>query len=190
MNVKHANTSAKLAIGCNLFHFYAYSLYLFSAVSLAPIFFKTEDASFSKTLAVITISLSLLLKPIGALIFGHIGDKYGRKSSLLCCLFGVTVVTSAIGLIPEYNTIGMLSSSLLMILLSIQGICVGGQYTGALVFIQEKVNKKSRGLACGLVTAFGVLGTLLGTSVSLILNHFQRIVRIWVTQTPFRFGLF
>lgn len=181
--MKHANTSAKLAIGCNLFHFYAYSLYLFSAVSLAPIFFKTEGASFSKTLAVMTISLSLFLKPIGALIFGHIGDKYGRKSSLLSCLFGITFVTSAIGLIPEYNTIGVLSGTLLMILLLIQGICMGGQYTGALVFIQEKVNKKSRGLACGLVTAFGVLGTLLGTSVSLILNQLSDIENVW--RLPF-----
>lgn len=177
------NKSVIFSLCSNLFHYYAFSVYAFSAVILSPMFFSTIEAEVSRFLGLLTLSMLLVLRPLGNIIFGHIGDKYGRKKALTYCLIAITVSTTSIGLIPSYSSIGYLSAVLLTICLIVQGICVGGQYTGAIVFIQEHTKKQNAAFACGLMAGIGIFGSLLGTATSLIFYHTQELD--WTWRLPF-----
>lgn len=131
----------------------------------------------------ITLSLTLLLKPLGSVIFGHIGDKYGRKVALIYSLIAISMATTCIGLIPGYTIIGWLSSALLILCLFIQGICMGGQYTGAIIFIQEHTLRKKAAFSCGLMVGIGVLGTLMGTTMSYLFYNLEGLS--WAWRLPF-----
>ena len=104
------NKSIVLSLCCNLFHYYAFSVYAFSAVILAPLFFQTEDIQITKTLGLITLSIPLLLRPLGSIILGHLGDTHGRKVALIFSLTAITLATTCIGLIPTYSSIDILTT--------------------------------------------------------------------------------
>ncbi len=106
-----------LGLLCNLFHFYAFSLYLFSAIILSPIFFEADDLSVTRTLGLLTICLSLLVKPLGAIIFGYIGDRCGTQRVLILSLVPMSIATACIGLIPSVEILGSFSGILLIICL-------------------------------------------------------------------------
>lgn len=163
----------------NLLHYYAFAIYAFSAVILAPKFFHTQSEELTSMLAVISVSLTLIIRPLGGVIFGHIGDCYGRRTAILLSLFIVTLSTSAIGLLPTYGSVGVISTSLLILCLFVQSMCIGGQYTGALVYIQEHTPENKAGFACGLMGAIGVVGTFFGTLTSYALYHFSEFIWIW-----------
>ena len=177
------NKSIMLSLFCNLFHYYAFSVYAFSAVILSPIFFSTTENESTKVFGLITLSIILLLKPLGNIVFGHIGDKYGRKTALIYSLVAINMATTCIGLIPSYASIGVFSSISLMICLFIQGMCVGGQYTGAIIFIQEHTKKNNAAFFCGLMVGIGFLGTLLGTATSFLFYSSEDLG--WTWRLPF-----
>jgi MFS transporter, MHS family, proline/betaine transporter len=170
--MKVERRSIFISLLSNLFHYYAFSVYAFSAVILAPIFFPTENGELTKILGLFTFGITFLLKPLGSIVFGHIGDKYGRKMALTQSLVVITIATTCIGLIPSYAQIGWLSSFFLLLCLLAQGLCIGGQYTGAIVYIQEHTKKENAAFACGVVGALGVFGTLLGTATSYLFDYF------------------
>lgn len=177
------NKSILISLLCTLFQYYAFSVYAFSAVILSPLFFQSETIHLTKVLGVVTLSIPLLLKPLGSIVFGHVGDKYGRKKALIYSLVLITIATTCIGLIPSYSYIGWTSSLLLMICLFIQGLCMGGQYTGAIIYIQEHTEKKYAAFSCGLVGAIGVFGTLLGTATSFLFYYIDTLG--WEWRIPF-----
>lgn len=181
--MKALNRSVLISLLCTLFHYYAFALYAFSAVILSPLFFHTESIQLTRTLGLVTLAITLLLKPVGSLIFGHLGDTYGRKVALTYALGAITLATTCIGFIPSYDYIGWGSSLLLILCLVIQGLCMGGQYIGAIVFIQEHISEKRAAFACGLVGAIGVGGTLLGTSISFFFHHGRDFS--WEWRLPF-----
>lgn len=158
-------------------------MYAFSAVILSPLFFHSESIQLTKTLGLVTLSITLLLKPLGSVLFGHIGDKYGRKKALIYSLLFITLATTSIGFIPSYFSIGWMSSILLMLCLFVQGLCMAGQYTGAIIFIQEHMDKKYAAFSCGLVGAIGVFGTLLGTATSFLFYYLDNLD--WEWRLPF-----
>lgn len=177
------NKSIFISLSCNVFHYYAFSIYTFSAIILSPIFFSTIDIELTKLFGLITLIITLLLKPLGNIIFGHIGDKYGRKISLIYSLIAINLATTCIGLIPPYTSIGWLSSLILMSCLFVQGICMGGQYTGAIIFIQEHRKKTYAAFSCGLMVGIGVFGTLLGTTTSFFFYNLKNLG--WAWRLPF-----
>ena len=177
------NKSVVLSLFCNLFHYYAFSIYAFSAVILAPIFFHIESQELTRILGLITLSILLLLKPLGGIVFGHIGDRYGRKVALTFSLVAITISTTCIGLIPSFEYIGWFSSVTLMICLFIQGMCMGGQSTGSIIFIQEHTKKHNAAFSCALMITMGVFGTLLGTATSFLSYHLGGLR--WEWRLPF-----
>ncbi|MBS0272735.1 MAG: MFS transporter [Proteobacteria bacterium] len=181
--MKAWNKSVLISLLCTLFHYYAFAVYAFSAVILSPIFFHTENFQLTRILGLATFAITLLLKPVGSIIFGHIGDTYGRKLSLSCTLGAITLATTCIGVIPPYDYIGSASGVLLIFCLVIQGLCMGGQYTSAIVFVQEHTSEKHAAFACGLIGSVGVLGTLFGTSISFLFYHRGSLG--WEWRVPF-----
>ncbi|MDR2682233.1 MAG: MFS transporter [Holosporaceae bacterium] len=136
---------------------------------LSHLFFPVDDATFARLKIYGVFAASYIMRPVGAIIFGHIGDKYGRKTPMIASLLLMALATCGIGILPTYDSIGSLSSFLLIILRMIQGVAVGGEFNGATVLLTEY--DKRRPFLAGSWTSFAssagmALGSLAATLVS------------------------
>jgi MFS family permease len=151
------------AVVGTIVEYYDYALYGFCAVLLAQEFFPTSDPTIGllKTFGVFVAGS--LSKPIGALIFGTIGDKIGRRVALKISIIGIAIPTTLIGLMPTYNQIGWWAPFLLLICRILQGMFVSGEYDGVRIFIFESVGKKHPNFANSLTNIAGMLGYYLAS---------------------------
>jgi MFS family permease len=94
-------------------------------------------AAFLSTVAI--FSVGFLIRPLGAFFFGWLGDKVGRKYTFLVTLSGMGLATALIGLVPTYASIGLLAAIILFLLRLIQGLCLGGEYGGAIILLEELI---------------------------------------------------
>ena len=113
--------------------YYDYSLYGFSAGIIAEKFFPGVDKVSSLMYVFAIYALSYLAKPIGSIFFSKIGDKYGRRFSLKITMVGIAIPTLIIGILPEYNSIGVLTTQILVLCRFFQGFFVAGEYDGAAI---------------------------------------------------------
>lgn len=126
-------------------------------------FFPTSDPVVSLMLSYLSLSLTFFIRPIGGVIFSHLGDKIGRKKTLVLTLWLMGAATMAIGLLPNYAAIGLWAPILLVLCRLIQGIAISGEWGGAMLLAYEYAPREKRGLF-GSVPAMGVaLGMLLST---------------------------
>jgi MFS family permease len=143
-----------------------YDFYVFGTLApiLAPLFFpsSSETAAFLNTLA--TFGAGFAVRPLGALVFGRIGDMVGRKYAFMVTLLIMGAATAAIGLLPTVSTIGIAAPVLLVLLRLLQGLALGGEYGGAAIYVAEHSPPKKR----GFYTAFIQTTATLGLFVSLI----------------------
>ncbi|WP_371814627.1 MFS transporter [Jeotgalicoccus sp. WY2] len=109
-------------------------------------FFVTDDAFLSNILAYFGLALSFFIRPLGGVIFAHIGDRVGRKKTLIITLSLMGIATAGIGLLPTYAQIGVAAPLLLLLFRLIQGLGIGGEWGGALLLATEYAPKKQRGL--------------------------------------------
>ncbi|MBM3108883.1 MHS family MFS transporter [Pseudomonas sp. P66] len=149
-----------------------YDFFLYGVVAgivFNQLYFPSDDPLVSTMLAYGTFAVGFLSRPIGGVIFGHFGDKIGRKSMLIMTMMIMGVATFLIGLVPSYNTIGIWAPILLLVLRVVQGIGLGGEWGGAVLMAFEYAPKHKRGfyaslpqigLAIGLCLASGVVGLL------------------------------
>ena len=152
--------------------YYDFAIFAFLVKVLEQLFFPAVDpaAALMATLAVFAVGY--LARPIGGILFGHFGDKAGRKKTFVVTVFLMALPTFLIGCLPTYQSFGLAAAVLLIILRIFQGLAVGGELPGAVVFIAETVNG-NRGFATGLIL-FGVnMGMLAGSFVG-----------AWVAQLP------
>ncbi|MCC8482977.1 MAG: MFS transporter [Rickettsia endosymbiont of Labidopullus appendiculatus] len=167
--------------------YYDYSLYGFSAGIIAVKFFPNTDyiTSLINTFAV--YAMAYLSKPIGSLIFGRIGDIYGRKTALTITIIGIVIPTMIIGCLPDYSSIGVWSTVILVLCRIIQGIFVAGEYDGAAIYVIEHLGEKYRYTASAITRCTGVLGLLLGIGAT---NFFSsHIFPDWGWRIPFLISL-
>ncbi|EJF89395.1 MFS transporter [Bartonella tamiae] len=137
-----AATAAFIGTAIDWYDFYIYGTA--AALIFGEIFF-TSQSKFVGTLAALgTFAVGFIARPIGAIIFGHLGDKIGRKKSLVITLLMMGSATVLIGLLPTYHTIGMTAGILLIILRVVQGIAVGGEWGGAVLIAAEHAPPKWR----------------------------------------------
>ena len=149
-----------------------YDFFLYGVVAgivFNKLYFPTSDPLISTLLAYGTFAVGFLARPIGGVIFGHFGDKIGRKSMLILTLFIMGTSTVLIGLVPTYETIGVWAPILLLVLRILQGIGLGGEWGGAVLMTFEYASPEKRGLyaslpqiglSLGLCLASGVVGLL------------------------------
>lgn len=141
-----------------------------AALVFNKIYFPTEDPFISTLLAYASFSLTFFFRPIGGVIFAHIGDRIGRKKTLFLTLMLMGGGTVAIGLLPDFNTIGIWAPILLLLFRVLQGIGIGGEWGGALLLAYEYAPKHRRGLY-GAVPQMGIsLGLLLASAVIALLT--------------------
>ncbi len=126
-------------------------------------FFPTEDPFVSLMLSYLSLSLTFFIRPFGGVIFSHIGDRIGRKKTLVVTLSMMGGATVAIGLLPTYASVGMLAPALLILCRVVQGLAIGGEWGGALLLAYEYAPRSRRGFF-GSVPQMGItVGMLLAT---------------------------
>ncbi|MYN13278.1 MFS transporter [Pusillimonas sp. TS35] len=152
-----------------------YDFFLYGVVAglvFNHLFFPSDDAYVGTLLAYATFAVGFVARPLGGVIFGHFGDKIGRKSMLVLTLIIMGASTVAIGLIPSYDSIGIWAPILLLLARILQGIGLGGEWGGAVLMAYEYAPKEKRGffaswpqvgLATGLCLASGVVALLSAT---------------------------
>ncbi|WP_052583829.1 MFS transporter [Saccharomonospora iraqiensis] len=141
-----------------------------AALVFGKLFFPDSSALMGTLLAFSTFWAGFIARPLGGLIFGHIGDKVGRKPALVGCLVLVAVSTCAIGLLPTAQSIGVVAPILLVVLRFLQGIAVGGQWGGVTLLLTETTRPHRKGQA-GTFGQMGVpFGLLLGTGAFLLVG--------------------
>lgn len=135
-----------------------------AAIVFNKLFFPNEDPFIALMLSYLSFGIPFFIRPLGGIIFSHIGDKIGRKKTLVITLTLMGAATVCIGLLPTYQTIGLLAPILLIILRVIQGLGIGGEWGGALLLAVEYAPKEKKGFF-GSIPQIGVtIGMLLGTS--------------------------
>ena len=145
----------------NVLEWYDFAVYGFFAPILAAKFFPAADPRVSLLAAFGAFDVGFLMRPVGAAVFGHIGDRYGRARALLFSVAMMAVPTVLMGLLPTYDTIGIAASVLIVALRMCQGIAVGGEFTAPIVFLAENAPARRR----GFFASFSMFGatTLHGT---------------------------
>src|SRR6201993_3314700 len=144
-----------------------YDFYIFgslAAVLAAKFFEKTHPvAALLSTIALFTAGF--LIRPLGAFLFGWLGDKVGRKYTFLITLSGMGIGTGCIGLIPTFQSIGVAAAFLLFSLRMLQGLCLGGEYGGAITYVAEHVSDERRGYYTGWLQTSPTLGIVVSLFV-------------------------
>ncbi|HEV7648284.1 MAG TPA: MFS transporter [Actinophytocola sp.] len=158
-----------------------------SALVFNTLFFPGADPLTGTLLAFTTYALGFLARPIGGLVFGHYGDKIGRKKLLVVSLLMMGVATFAIGLLPTYGSIGAAAPILLTLLRLVQGFALGGEWGGAVLIVSEHGGAKRRGFWASWPQCGAPGGNLLATAVLAILAAVQSedAFNAWGWRIPF-----
>src|SRR2546425_2529441 len=144
-----------------------YDFYIFGSLAsiLAVKFFEKGHpvAAFLSTVAL--FSVGFLIRPLGAFAFGWLGDRVGRKYTFIVTLSGMGISTAFIGMIPTYAQIGLAAAFILFVLRLIQGLCLGGEYGGAITYVAEHIPDEKRGYYTGWLQTSPTLGIVLSLAV-------------------------
>ncbi len=143
---------------------YDFTLYLYFATVLSRVFFGGGATSLLATLAGFAISYAM--RPLGAVVFGHIGDRIGRRRTLLLSMMLMTAAMLATALLPDYAAIGPAAGVLLLALRCFMAFSVGGEYTGVVAYMLEGAPERRRGLLTSLASAASEVGALLAVALS------------------------
>ncbi|HEY4408310.1 MAG TPA: MFS transporter [Acidimicrobiia bacterium] len=155
----------------SLIEWYDFFLFATLAPTLAPKFYPPGDATVGLLLYLSTFAVGCLVRPLGALFFGRLGDLVGRKTTFLLTLLIMGASTAGVGLLPGYGTIGYLAPAFLIALRLLQGLAIGGEYGGAAVYVAEHVPDRRRGLATSFIQSSASAGLLLSILVVLGVQH-------------------
>jgi MFS family permease len=148
-----------------VFEWYDFYLYATLAPFFAALFFPAGNATAALLASFATYAAGFLVRPFGALVFGRIGDLVGRKYTFLVTILVMGISTAAVGLLPTYQSIGMLSPILLVGLRLAQGLALGGEYGGAATYVAEHAPANKRGLHTSFIQTTATLGFFLSLVV-------------------------
>lgn len=171
-----------------MFEFYDFVIYgLSTALVFNVLFFPADDPLVGTLLAFATFAVGFLARPIGGILFGHLGDRRGRKPAIVMTITIMGVATVLIGALPTYATIGVWAPILLLVLRIAQGIALGGEFGGAGVLAVEHALPGRRGLAGGIVAGGNAVGVILATAVFAAVTTFlpEQTFLTWGWRVPF-----
>jgi MFS family permease len=175
------------AAGGNVIEWYDFYIFGSLAAVLSVKFFEKSHpvAALLSTIALFTAGF--LIRPLGAFLFGWLGDRVGRKYTFLVTLTGMAIGTGAIGLIPTFDSIGLAAAVILFLLRIIQGLCLGGQYGGAITYVAEHVSDEKRGYYTGWLQTSPTLGIVLSLIVIIAVRSYfgETEFNAWAWRIPF-----
>ncbi|MFI6878986.1 MFS transporter [Streptomyces sp. NPDC050400] len=167
-----------------------YDFYAFAtaaAIVFNDVFFPADMPTALKTISSFaTFAVGFLLRPLGGIVFGHIGDRVGRKKTLVITLLMMGVASFAIGLLPTYDQVGVLSPILLIVLRLVQGIAIGGEWGGAVLIAVENAPKGKATFFGSFAQLGSSVGALLSTGMFSLMNLFgDAAFDSWGWRVPF-----
>jgi len=149
----------------NVMEWYDFGVYGFFAESIGRQFFPSHDPAVSLLASFGVFAVGFVARPMGGLLFGHVGDRLGRRTAVIASVVMMVVPTFLMGLLPTYAQIGVVAPVLLILLRLVQGLAVGGEYTTSMVLLVEEAQPRRRGRV-GSFAPFGAFGgLLLGSAV-------------------------
>ncbi|HEY5854930.1 MAG TPA: MFS transporter [Aldersonia sp.] len=150
--------------------YYDFGIYGYMATVLAALFFHSADPTAALLGTLAAFAVAFFLRIPGGILFGHIGDKYGRKRALSWTILLMCIATLGIGLLPTYVTLGIWAAVLLVLLRCLQGIAAGGELGGATAFVAESAANQTRATLTSLVNVGINIGSLCAALVALLVN--------------------
>ena len=161
-----------------------------AALAFPKLFFPSEDEFVGSIAAYASFAIGFFMRPIGGIIFGHFGDRIGRKAMLVTTLVMMGLATFAIGLLPTYESIGIAAPILLITLRLVQGLGVGGEWGGAVLMVVEHGHSKHRGLYGSCVQMGVPVGLLLASAVFYVFSSLPEDQFLaWGWRVPFLLGI-
>jgi MFS family permease len=170
-----------------VFEWYDFYIYATLAPFFATLFFPKGNATAALLASFATYAAGFLVRPFGALVFGRVGDLVGRKYTFLVTIMVMGLSTAAVGLLPTYASVGMLSPTILVLLRLAQGLALGGEYGGAATYVAEHAPDEKRGLHTSWIQTTATLGFF----VSLVIigacraNMSEEAFKAWGWRIPF-----
>ncbi len=162
-----------------------------TALVFNKLFFPTSAASLSTIVAFATYGVGFFARPVGAAVFGHYGDKIGRKAMLASTIIIMGVGTFLIGLLPTYGQIGVAAPLLLVFLRLLQGIGLGGEWGGAVLMVVENASARDRGLLGSMVQLGFPVGVLAATAIFALVSKLpDPQLMSWGWRIPFLISIF
>ena len=189
---KNFRTVILAASGGNVIEWYDFYIFGSLATILSVKFFEKSHpvAALLSTIALFTAGF--LVRPLGAFVFGWLGDMVGRKYTFILTLVGMALGTGAIGLIPTFDQIGLAAAFILFALRMIQGLCLGGSYGGAITYVAEHVPEARRGYYTGWLQTSPTLGIVLSLIVIIATRTYfgEKVFNDWAWRIPFLCSFF
>jgi MHS family proline/betaine transporter-like MFS transporter len=186
--VRMSRGSMAVAAFSTVVEWYDFTLYLYFATVLSRVFYGGRGEALLTTLA--GFAAAYFLRPLGAVVFGHIGDRYGRRRMLLSSVALMTLAMLLIGLLPTRAAIGPAAGWLLFLLRCVMGFSVGGEYTGVVAYLLEGAPPHRRGLLASSASAASEVGGLLAVGVAALTVALmdEPSLERWGWRIPFLFG--
>ncbi len=183
-----SNRSIAVAALSTIVEWYDFTLYLYFATVLARVFFGGGDTALLTTLG--GFAVAYLMRPVGAVVFGHIGDRKGRRPMLLLSMAVMSAAMLLTALLPTHAQIGPAAAWLLFALRCVMGFSVGGEYTGVIAYLLEGARPERRGLIASLAAAASEVGALLAVAVSALTVSLlsEADLQSWGWRIPFFVG--
>ena len=164
LSIKDANKVAAGALIGTALEWYDFFLFSAAAALVFNVqYFTSENATAAAMASFATFGVGLAARPIGGLIFGRMGDKIGRRKVLLITIIGIGIVTGLIGLLPTYAAIGFAAPALLVLLRILQGLFVGGEWSGAMTLVVENAPLHLRARYAAIPQIGSPIGTILSS---------------------------
>lgn len=178
-------------IAGNVMEWYDFAVYGYFAAILGAAFFPSKDPTVSLLSAFGVFAGGYLMRPLGGLIFGHIGDRLGRRRALTVSSLLMGVPTTLIGFMPTYERVGLLAPTGILLLRLLQGLSVGGEYTSSAVFVVEHARPERRGFYGSWIVWGALAGTVIGSGVAALLSNLlsPAALRSWGWRVPFLAGI-
>lgn len=176
----------------SIVEYYDFGVYGYLATVLSVVFFANSTDPTTALLATFaTFAAAFVLRPLGGLIFGHLGDRFGRSRILAATILSMCAATVAIGVLPTYAAIGVGAAILLVAARCVQGIASGGEVGGAAAYVAEKSPPRRRGFLCSTIQVGALAGALFGSIAVAILTSVltQEQVAAWGWRVPFLLSL-
>lgn len=183
-----SGASIAVAAFSTIVEWYDFTLYLYLAAVLSRVFFGGGETALTTTLA--TFAIAYLLRPLGGMVFGHIGDRFGRRRTMLLSVAIMTMTMLGAALLPTHAQAGAVAGWLLFLLRCIMGFSVGGEYNAVVAYLLEGAPRNRRGLIASMASASSEVGGLLAVGVSLLTVNSMSSANLdsWGWRIPFLVG--
>jgi MFS transporter, MHS family, proline/betaine transporter len=174
-----------------LLEIYDMSVYAYFAPMIAQNFFPSSNKSVALLNTFAIFMVSFIVRPVGAIIFGHIGDTLGRKKTLVLTISLISLGTFGIGILPNTNQIGILAPILLVFFRVVQGLSFSGEFVGSLIFLMEQAPPNRKGFMSSWAVCGGNIGLLMASLLCCMISHFcdKQQIMSWGWRVPFLLGL-